>query len=225
MANVYEALQRGRQDAAPVSAPLPRVSKPSPAIFGMEMRTLSGRLQPLFDDRKPVTLAVTSSSSGEGTSTVARELAYYIAAEGRTVLYCGDPADLDAVRVAGSLTETQSRAIIETSRQGLSLVDIADLHRRDSGFGSKMAFRDWLTGNAQKFDLVIIDVPPVLEQQSWGGFMGFPDGVVLVVEAERSRSEVVNATTAVIAEASGHVLGLVLNKRRQYIPKRLYKWL
>jgi Mrp family chromosome partitioning ATPase len=225
MANVYEALQRGRQEAAPVSAPLPRVSKPSPAIFGQEMRTLSSRLQPLFDDRKPVTLAVTASSSGEGASTVTRELAYYVAAEGKTVLYCGDPADLDAVRLVGGQIEAQSREIVETSRQGLSLVDIADLHRRDSGFGSKMAFRDWLTNNAQKFDLIVIDVPPVLEQQSWSGFMGFPDGVIMVVEAERSRSEVVNATTAVIAEANGHVLGLVLNKRRQYIPKRLYKWL
>ena len=88
-----------------------------------------------------------------------------------------------------------------------------------------MAFRDWLIINTRNFDLVVIDVPPVLEQQSWGGFMGHPDGVIMVVEAERSRSEVVNATTAVIAEASGHVLGLVLNKRRQYIPKHLYKWL
>ena len=131
MANVYEALQRGRQDAVPVSTPLPRVSKPSPAIFGQEMRTLSSRLQPLFDDRKPVTLAITASSSGEGTSTVVRELAYHIAAEGKTVLYCGDPADLDAVRLVGGQTEAQSRAIVETSRQGLSLVDIADLHRRD----------------------------------------------------------------------------------------------
>jgi Mrp family chromosome partitioning ATPase len=225
MANVYEALQRGRQESAPVSAPLPRIAKPSPAIFGLEMRTLSGRLQPLFDDRKPVTLAVTASSTGEGTSTVARELAYYIAAEGKTVLYCGDPADLDAVRLSAGTTETQSRAIVETSRPGLSLVDIADLHRRDSGFGSKLAFRDWLTANAQSYDLVIVDVPPVLVQQSWSGFMGFPDGVLLVVEAERSRSEVVNATTAVIGEANGHVLGLVLNKRRQYIPKSLYKWL
>jgi len=225
MANVYEALQRGRQDSVPVSAPLPRVAKPSPAIFGLEMRTLSSRLQPLFDDRRPVTLAVTASSAGEGTSTVARELAYYIAAEGKTVLYCGDPADLDAVRLNSGTTETQSRTIVDTSRPGLSLVDIADLYRRDSGFGSKLALKDWLAANSQSFDLVIVDVPPVLEQQSWGGFMGVPDGVIMVVEAERSRSEVVNATTRLIGEANGHVLGLVLNKRRQYIPKTLYKWL
>ena len=225
MANVYEALRRGRQKVASIAPALPRVAKPSPAAFGLEMRALSSRLQPLFDDRKPVTLAVTASKSGEGASTVARELAYHIAAEGRSVLYCGDPAELDAVRLVGGETETQSRALVETNRRGLSLVDIADLHRRDSGFASKAAFRDWLDANARNFDLVIIDVPPLLEQQSWGGFMGVPDGVLLVVEAERSRSEVVKATTAVIAEANGHVLGLVLNKRRHYIPKSLYKWL
>jgi len=225
MANVYEALQRGRQEASPIAPALRRVAKPSPAIFGLEMRTLSSRLQPLFDDRRPVTLAVTASSTGEGASTVARELAYHIAAEGRSVLYCGDPADLDAVRLAGGETEAQSRAMAETSRRGLTLVDIADLHRKDSGFASKAAFREWLNINAQNFDLVIIDIPPLLEHRSWGGFMGAPDGVIMVVEAERSRSEVVKATTAVITEANGHVLGLVLNKRRHYIPKSLYKWL
>jgi Mrp family chromosome partitioning ATPase len=225
MANVYEALQRGRQESAAIAPALPRVSKPSPAIFGLEMRTLSSRLQPLFDDRKPVTLAITASSAGEGASTVARELAYHISGEGRSVLFCGDPTDLDAVRLAGGATATQSRAMIETSRRGVTLVDIADLHRKDSGFASKIAFRDWLTQNSQDYDLVIIDVPPLLDQQSWSGFMGFPDGVIMVVEAERSRSEVMKATAAVIAEASGHVLGLVLNKRRQYIPKSLYKWL
>ena len=225
MATIYEALQRGRQESAPTAPPLPRVSKPHPALFGAEMRALLSRLQPLLDNRKPVTLAVTATGTGEGTSTVARELAYHVANEGRAVLLCGDPADLDAVRVVGGETETQTRPMIETNRPGLTVVDIADLHRRDSGFASKAAFRDWLVENSRNFDLVIIDVPPLLEQQSWSGFMSFPDGIVIVVEAERSRSEVIKATTAVLEEASGHILGVVFNKRRQYIPKGLYKWL
>jgi Mrp family chromosome partitioning ATPase len=225
MATVYEALQRGRQESGLIASPLPRVSKPQPAVFGLEMRILASRLQPLFDDRKPVTLAITAAGTGAGASTVARELAYYVAGEGRSVLLCGDPADLDAVRLVGSETPTQTRPMVETNRQRLVLVDITDLHRRDSGSASKMAFREWLTENSRNFDLVIIDVPPLLEQQSWTGFMGFPDGVVMVAEAERSRSAVLRATSSVIAGANGHVLGLVLNKRRQYIPKSFYKWL
>jgi hypothetical protein len=95
MANLYEALQRGRQEAGAIAPALPCVAKPSPAVFGLEMWTLSSRLQPLFDDRKPVT----ASSSGEGASMVARELVYHIAAEGRSMLHCGDPADLDTMRM------------------------------------------------------------------------------------------------------------------------------
>jgi len=225
MATVYEALQRGRQESGLIASPLPRLSKPQPALFGLEMRILAGRLQPLFDDRKPVTLAITAVGAGAGASTVARELAYYVAGEGRSVLLCGDPADLDAVRLVGGEMPTQTRPMVETSRQRLTLVDITDLNRRDSGSASKMAFREWLTENSRNFDLVIIDVPPLLDQQSWAGFMGFPDGVLMVVEAERSRSAVVRATSSVIAGADGHVLGLVLNKRRHYIPKSFYKWL
>jgi protein-tyrosine kinase len=225
MATVYEALQRGRQEQAPTAPPLPRVSKPHPARFGVEMRDLSGRIQSLFEDRKPVTLGITATDAGAGTSTVARELAHHLVGEGRTVLLCGDPADLDVVRIAGGETETRTRSLALTSCPGLTVVDIADLHRRDSGYAGKAAFRHWLSENSRNFDFVIIDIPPVLEQRSWSGFMGSADGIIMVVEAERTRSEVVKSTAAVIAEASGHVLGMVLNKRRQYIPRGLYKWL
>ncbi len=171
MANIYEALQRGRREANLAAPPLARVSKPSPTLFGAEMRTLSSRLQPLLDQRKPVTLAVTASNTGEGTSTVARELAYFMAAEGRSVLFCGDPADIDAARLPAAVTEAQSRVIGETSRAGLSLVDNSDLLRGDSGLAGKLAFRAWLENNAQGFDLIVVDVPPVLEPQSWGSYM------------------------------------------------------
>ena len=43
MANVYAAPQRGRQEAAPIAPAPPRVAKPSPAAFGLETRTPSGR--------------------------------------------------------------------------------------------------------------------------------------------------------------------------------------
>lgn len=225
MANVYEALQRGRREGGRLATPLPRLAKPSPATFAVEMRALAARLQPLLDDRKPVTLAITASGSGEGTSTIARELAYHMAGEGKSVLFCGDPADIDAVSQGGPVVEPKLRVLGETNRRGLTLVDISDLQRRDSGFGRKAAFRDWLVDHSGDFDLVIIDVPPVLQQQSWSGFMAVPDGVIMVVEAERTRSEVLKATTAVIEEANGHLLGVVFNKRRRYIPKGLYRWL
>jgi Mrp family chromosome partitioning ATPase len=49
------------------------------------------------------------------------------------------------------------------------------------------------------------------------------DGIVLVVEAERTRTPLVRATQKTIKGHGGTVLGVVLNKRRSHVPKFLYR--
>jgi len=45
------------------------------------------------------------------------------------------------------------------------------------------------------------------------------------VEAERSRWEVVQRTKELLVKSNANVLGVVINKRRFYIPKWLYRTL
>jgi Mrp family chromosome partitioning ATPase len=52
------------------------------------------------------------------------------------------------------------------------------------------------------------------------------DGTILVIEAERTVSVAAARTTMSIEAAGGHLLGLVLNKRRYIIPDWIYgRWL
>ena len=51
------------------------------------------------------------------------------------------------------------------------------------------------------------------------------DEVILVVEAERERMEVIKSTQEILAEAKANLTGIILNKRNFYIPKWLYKTL
>jgi Mrp family chromosome partitioning ATPase len=51
------------------------------------------------------------------------------------------------------------------------------------------------------------------------------DGVVLVVEAEKTRWEVANKVREALVQADANVLGVILNKRRFHIPEWLYKTL
>ena len=48
------------------------------------------------------------------------------------------------------------------------------------------------------------------------------DGVILVVEAECTRWQIVQQTKENIEIRGGKVLGVILNKRRFYIPKFVY---
>jgi Mrp family chromosome partitioning ATPase len=47
----------------------------------------------------------------------------------------------------------------------------------------------------------------------------------MVVEAERTRSPIVDQARRSIESNGGRMLGVVLNKRRFHIPRFLYQWL
>jgi len=51
------------------------------------------------------------------------------------------------------------------------------------------------------------------------------DGIVLVVEAEKTRWPVVESVKERITRSGGKILGIVFNKRRYHIPKWIYKTL
>jgi Mrp family chromosome partitioning ATPase len=70
---------------------------------------------------------------------------------------------------------------------------------------------------------VILDLPPVSESVVGPALAKAVDGVVLVVEAERTRSQSVRATHKTLQMYGGNVLGVVLNKRRFHIPEVVYR--
>jgi Mrp family chromosome partitioning ATPase len=76
----------------------------------------------------------------------------------------------------------------------------------------------------EQFDLVLVDAPPL------GGASGTPmltsiaDGVVFVVEAGSTRWQVAKHAIDDVAQRQ-RVLGVIINKRRFYIPKFVYRWL
>lgn len=75
---------------------------------------------------------------------------------------------------------------------------------------------------AERAELIILDTPPVLSSPLAQALAPTVDGVILVVEAERTRTEVALAAKQALAAAGANILGVVLNKRRYHVPKPLY---
>jgi len=48
-------------------------------------------------------------------------------------------------------------------------------------------------------------------------------GVVLVVEAERTRAPIVEQARRAVEANGGRLLGVVMNKRRYHIPRAIYR--
>ena len=72
------------------------------------------------------------------------------------------------------------------------------------------------------YDWVVVDGAPVTVYSDAGILAGWVDGVVLVVEAERTRAEVVTQAKRALEEAGAHIFGAVLNRQRYHIPPALY---
>jgi len=77
----------------------------------------------------------------------------------------------------------------------------------------------------QHFDFILIDSPPVTHSAVGLALVHKVDGVLLVVEAEKTRWSVARHVKNRLIIAQGNLLGVILNKRRYYIPSFIYKWL
>ncbi|MDY0167177.1 MAG: CpsD/CapB family tyrosine-protein kinase [Thermoguttaceae bacterium] len=76
---------------------------------------------------------------------------------------------------------------------------------------------------AQEYKLIVFDMPPAGEQSAALRLAGLLDAVVIVVEAERVCYEVARRTRQLLERAGASVRGAVLNKRRDYVPRWLYR--
>lgn len=75
----------------------------------------------------------------------------------------------------------------------------------------------------KEFDFILIDSSPIGVSDEALALCSSADGVILVVEAEKTRSRVVSNLKYRVAQNGGNILGLVFNKQRQYIPDWLYR--
>lgn len=82
---------------------------------------------------------------------------------------------------------------------------------------------DFLKTLIELFDLVIVDTPPATSSPDGIAISRNVSGVVLVVEAEKTRWPVAENAKDTIEKNGGKILGAVFNKRRCHMPDFVYK--
>lgn len=83
----------------------------------------------------------------------------------------------------------------------------------------------WFGALRSEFDLIIVASSPSSKSALGLVLSKMVDGVVLVVEAERTRAPVVQQLQANLHSVGSDPLGVVLTNRRYYLPRWLYRWL
>lgn len=74
-----------------------------------------------------------------------------------------------------------------------------------------------------RFDLVLIDSPPLFPVSDAAILNALVDGSMLVVQAATTRRSLVQRAARILGEGKGKLLGVILNQAEDAVPKYVYK--
>ncbi|MDN5686075.1 MAG: polysaccharide biosynthesis tyrosine autokinase [Brachybacterium sp.] len=169
---------------------------------------------------------VTSSLAGEGKSTCSVNLAQVLARSGTRVLLVD--ADLRSPSVhgilglegdAGLTTVLIGHAVLPDVLQsggtdGLDVITSGAIPPNPSELLGSSAMEDVLREAARHYDVVIVDVPPVLAVTDAAVLSRVVGGVVVVAQNERVRLAEFERSMAKLQAVGANIVGTVLNRAR-----------
>ncbi len=80
-----------------------------------------------------------------------------------------------------------------------------------------------MTEARSTYGTVIIDAPPVIGSPEALSMTAAVDGVIVVAQCEKTKREIVRRSLNMITQFGGNTLGVVLNRKKYYIPGFIYK--
>jgi non-specific protein-tyrosine kinase len=187
-----------------------------------DFRKLGALLRPAMEDVPLRKLLVTSPSPGEGKSTVAANLAISLAKTGRTVILVD--ADLHrpqleylfSIQGEKGLSEFLSTKrkivpLVETDYQNLRLLTSGEPPDDATSLLNSPKLGNVLDDLASKARVLIIDCPPILTLADASYLTPLVDGVLLVIEAGKTKRKSVVEAMALLKMTDIPFIGVVLN--------------
>jgi capsular exopolysaccharide synthesis family protein len=182
------------------------------------------------------TILVTGTSHGGGTSTTAVNLATSLAEGSRNSVLIVD-ANLrtpglhrffstDSFKGMSELLDVRGEKNFGFKKIGdneLYLFPCGVKRSKSDGYFESRRFNTFLNNVRNSFDYVIFDSAPI------GGFADTQtlcskvDGVILVITYDKTRRQVALRAKKELEDAGANILGVVINRRKYYIPDWIYR--
>src|SRR5664279_422739 len=192
-------------------------------------RVLRTNLQFAAVDKKLKVILVTSASPNEGKSTVVEYLAQAISQTGKKVMvldadlisptlhrYFGIPNQSGLSNlIVGDADSTVFACLKEYPN--LSVITTGPIPPNSSELLGSTRMKHLMDRLREEYDVVIMDTPPILSVTDAVVASSLADGVILVVQAGRTRSGDVQHAQEVLEAAHANLLGVVLNRARRRV--------
>ncbi|HEX72536.1 MAG TPA: hypothetical protein ENN65_04410 [Candidatus Hydrogenedentes bacterium] len=237
MTKIYEALDNASKERAE-TAPR-RVSAPSgpqlPKGLADTLVSLCQRIDALLEDKRCRVVEFVGAQSGNDNSRLVREFARMAATRLNKrvlLLSAGPSAYVNQMAVGGAVRGWEEMA--ETGELSESLfysagdarLTVSQMASNNISLPSVLSsphLSAVFNGLRERFDLILIDAPSFEASSDAVLLAPFADGVIVVVEAGRTRWQAIERWVNQIVGQHGNVLGVVFNKRRDYIPRFIYR--
>ncbi len=243
MSNIFESLEHAQRSSISeevFDAAQKLVESPATVAateMEQEMVGIYRNIDALLPDSPRKVIQFIGSRLNEGVSTIVREFAMVVAKMGKSVLI------LDAAQ--GNGDQRNFFRINNNRGWDEAVSDLAAMDETINSIGDSNLYVSCLScssgANRQifdtcqlsaffealktRFDHVLVDTPPAITAMDGIVLSRCVDGVVLVVEADKTRWPVAEKIKTKIQKSGGNILGVVFNKRRFYIPEWLYRML
>lgn len=182
-------------------------------------------------DGSPPAIGFTSCTARAGVSTLAAGLAAVVAGSGRDVLLVEaashNPGLARRFGVAPSPGFWDMLAG-QCSAMELSPTDPGNLCLLPCGkppskplLAGRETFAQLLKQWRECFDLIVLDLPPAMPEEPLVAWTSALDGVLLVIQSERTVAEDAKRVKQTLEDCQARLLGAVLNQHRSYLPRWL----
>ena len=189
-----------------------------------------------FPEKSIKTILITSATHGDGSSFTAVGFATTLARDyGLKVLLVD--ANLRSPRLhevfnmehnqglSDLLTNEEEKSLLfkKVGHENLYLIPCGKKNSEPLAIFESDRFDKTLKLMREKFDYVILDAPPVSGYAETKVMGKKVDGVILVIESGKTRKQVAIKAKQALEDAGAKVLGVILNRRKHYIPEWIYK--
>jgi Mrp family chromosome partitioning ATPase len=207
-----------------------------PDGFIRELGILKNALESALGKAGKRTLMFVSSTEGEGTTTIVTNYAKLLSLQAQQKVLL---IEMNARRpslfwkfglksnlgIAHYLEgrETLDAVVQQTAGGSFDVVHVGESDPVKIQIHQDRMLPSFLQSAHQRYDTVLIDAPPIIGSPETPPLSALADGIVVVVHCGKTKREIVQRSLGLIGQFDGNVLGVVLNRKKYYIPDFVYR--
>ncbi len=217
-------LQRFRASGGPPGQ-LQVVMRPTSPV-AEEFRAIRTNLSTRIDfEQEAATILIASPTGGDGKTTVAANLAVVFGLAGRSVVLVdadlrnprqheifGADNDTGLTTVLNSPTADLDRVVRRTDQPNVSILPAGPIATNPSELLGSLRMRQVVEELRRRFEVVLLDSPPLLSVTDGTVLAGVATGAVLVLRPNKTQVEELGAAVDALSQARKPIHGVILNQ-------------